>query len=896
MPTTTISLRVMTPGTPSPDDFGAGWEFGRAKSCVPCKPANKVFRASIPVPRALEFAPSPAARLKFPTMSRLYAVVCLFVAAVPSTGWSDAGEKVDDGVREFLKQYCIDCHGADEQEADFRVDLLQVSTTATNAESWQLVLDNLNLGEMPPEDQPQPELAEVERVTNWMVAELRRARRVLSGDRGEVVLRRLNRTEYEYTIEDLFGVRGDFTSGFPADATVEGFDNNGAGLMLSAEQIDAYLQAADDVLDRAIQTTPRPETKKAHFTLHDFNREAWKRFREGIARRQRDFETLTPNEQQRTREMIKDLEESPYSGFSFPSVENGKLRVPTPEDDEPVDAVIAIQAAYAAPDSRRAFSVKYPGWYRFRVTAYGINNQDQPVRLKISYGSLREGTIPKVAAVISLAESQPQDFEYRLYLQPKDVIKVEMIDGQNWARREDLIHLPGPFVAIRSMEMEGPILEQWPPRGHQRLLGRREADELKDEHVPTILAGLAPALFRRRVARDVIREYEEFYVAARNQGSTPLDAFRLTVKAMMVSPHFLYHVEPEDRPDDDAIANRLAYFLWRSMPDARLRQLAGDGKLTQPEVLRSEVDRLLADEKSLRFLKDFAGQWLEIDEVGEMQPDGDLYPEYESELERSMIGETEAFLRELIQRDLSLDNLIDSDWAMLNDRMARHYGIPGVQGSEFRRVRLDKEQTVRGGLLTHASILNVTSNGTTTSPVVRGVWILERLLGTPPPPPPPDVPPIEPDIRGVTRIQMQLERHRSIEQCAACHRKIDPYGLAMEGFDVIGGLRTKYRALIPTANPNRPKLTQGPRVIASDRLPRLGEFEDFREFRELLKQETALVHKNVAHQLATFALGTSMDYSDAEVLREVVEKTNEQGGGMKTMIRELVASEIFARK
>jgi hypothetical protein len=839
-------------------------------------------------------------------MTRFHAAFYLFVVGVTSAGWSETawsetgppktGEKVDDGVREFFQRYCVDCHGADAQEADFRVDQLQVSKTTTDAESWQLVLDNLNLGEMPPEDQRQPELAEVERVTTWIVAELRRARRVLSGDRGEVVLRRLNRTEYEYTIEDLFGVRGDFTSGFPADAIVEGFDNNGAGLMLSAEQIEAYLRAAEEVLDRAIQTSPRPETKKSRFTLHDFNREAWKRFREGVERRQREFDELTPIEQQRTLEMIKELEESPYSGFSFPSVENGKLRVPLPEDDEQVDAVIAIQAGYAAPDTRRAFSVKYPGWYRFRVTAYGINHQDQPVRLKISYGSLRKGTIPKVAAVVSLSDSEPRDFEYRLYLQPNDIIKLEMIDGQNWARREDLIHLPGPFVAIRAMEMEGPILDQWPPLGHQRLLGQRQVDELKDEEVPRILADLAPVLFRRRITGEVVQEYADFYNAARKQDSTPIDAFRLTVKAMMVSPHFLYHVEPEDRPDGDAIANRLAYFLWRSMPDVRLRQLASDGQLSRPEVLRREVDRLLADEKSMRFLSDFAGQWLGIDEVGEMQPDGDLYPEYDSELEWSMVGETEAFLHELIQHDLSLDNLIDSDWAMLNGRMARHYGISGVLGNEFRRVALDKEQTVRGGLLTHASILNVTSNGTTTSPVVRGVWILERLLGTPPPPPPPDVPPIEPDIRGVTRIQMQLERHRSIEQCAACHRKIDPYGLAMEGFDVIGGLRTRYRALIPTTNPNRPKLADGPRVIASDRLPRLGKFEDFREFRDLLNQEKDLVHRNVAHQLAAFALGRSMDYTDAPVLQEVVEKTNEQGGGMRTMIREFVTSEIFAKK
>jgi hypothetical protein len=260
-----------------------------------------------------------------------------------------------------------------------------------------------------------------------------------------------------------------------------------------------------------------------------------------------------------------------------------------------------------------------------------------------------------------------------------------------------------------------------------------------------------------------------------------------------------------------------------------------------------------------------------------------------------MVEETRSFVREILRKDLSLTNLLDSDWAMLNDRLARHYGISGVEGNHFRLVTLDKDETVRGGLLTQASILNITSNGTTTSPVVRGVWVLDRLLGTPAPPPPPDVPAIEPDIRGAGTIQEQLAKHRSIEQCAACHRKIDPYGIALESFDVIGGWREKYRALEPTANPNRPKLTDGQTVVSSDSLPGLGQFEDFRRFRELLLKKEELVFENMVRQLATFALGRSMDFADQAELKQIVVATRTEGGGMKTMIRELVASELFRR-
>jgi len=812
----------------------------------------------------------------------------VWVSGIPS---AFAGE-MDADVKEFLQRYCIECHGPDTQQADFRVDRLKISSARIDAEYWQMVLDNLNLGEMPPEGERQPPAKEIEAVTSWIDAELRRAQSAFNGSAGEVVLRRLNRTEYEYTIEDLFGVRGDLTSGFPADVTADGFDNNGAALTLSGAQMEAYLEAADNVLDRAIETGPRPTLQRAAFTLHDFNEQAWENHQEKLARRKENFSTLTPNEQQRTREMIQQLEENPHAGFAFPVIENGKLRFPTPEDGEGVDGVIATRAGYAAPDTRRHFRVQHPGWYRFAVSAYGVRCQSQPVRLKIRYGSFRQGTIPKIADVWYLNEGAPQKRTYRLYLQPRDLIKLELLDGENWARREDQVNLPGPFVAIRKMEMEGPLIDQWPPAGHQALLGPRQADQLSDAVMPEILSELAPKLFRRPVSSKVVDDYATFYRSLREQAMQPLEAFKLTAKAMLTSPHFLYHVEPPDGPDDHAIANRLSYFLWRSVPDAELTRLAESKELSSPEVLRGQVNRMLDHPKSERFVNDFLGQWLGIDQVGQMQPDAKLYPEYDAELERSMVGQTRTFFSELIKNDLSVMNLIHSDWAMLNARLAEHYGIDGVDGNAFRRVNLNRD-SVRGGLLTQASVLNVTSNGTTTSPVVRGVWILERLLGTPPSPPPPDVPAIEPDIRGASTIQEQLEKHRSIQQCGSCHRKIDPYGFALENFDVIGGWRQHYRALQPTPNPNRPKLVDGPKVISNDTLPGMRTFELFREFRTLLLDYHDLVYQNGARQLAVFALGRPLEFSDRETLRQVLKTTRDNGGGLKTMNPQLLTSPLL---
>jgi len=795
----------------------------------------------------------------------------------------------------FFDSYCMECHDPDTAKGDFHIDLLRAVETPTDAEYWQLTLDNLHLGDMPPEDEKQPSLAELEEVTTWIEQGLARAAKKLAGHTGEVVLRRLNRTEFEYTVEDLFGVRGDFAEGFPEDAEEDGFDNMGAALMLSAEQIDQYWQAADAILDRAIVTREKPDTKSVTFSLHQLNEEAWERSRRDRERRLGEFNTRTPREQEHTRERQELKKRDPLYDFRYPAVIDGRLTQPTLEMGLETDAAIPRNGGFASqPATDGFFRVREAGWYRFAVTAYGIQHAGEPVLMKIQSGTFREGSVPSLVDMVSLPDTEARKYEYRVYLQPNERIRFEMVNGIRWAPAEDYLGLETPMVAVRSATMEGPLIGQWPPAGHRLLLGERNANELRDEEMPVILAELAPKLFRRPVSETVVGDFVAFYRSSREH-EQPLPAFRRTVKAMMSSPFFLYHLEPGQAPDGYAIANRLSYFLWRSAPDEELLGLAGVGRLGEPDILSGQVERLLADEKSERFLTDFVDQWLWLDQVGEMQPDSKLYPEYDERLERAMKEETRAFIRELLHTDEPLSNLIDSDWAMLNGRIADHYGIPGVEGTDFRRVDLDKATTVRGGLLTQASFLNVTSNGTTTSPVVRGVFVLDHILGTPAPPPPPDVPPIEPDIRGASTIQEQLAKHREIAQCSNCHQKIDPYGIALENFDVIGQWRESYRALEPTANPNRPNVIDGQPVGSDDRLPRHGEFSTFLEFRELLKRDEKLVYENVAHKLATFALGRKMDFADEPALNSIAANTKKTDAGFRTMIRELITSELFTK-
>jgi len=794
---------------------------------------------------------------------------------------------------DFFESYCVDCHGPDRQKGDFHQDLLKISETPEDAEYWQLVLDNLHLGEMPPEEEFQPTPEEVEQVTAWIREELDRARRELAGHGDEVVLRRLNRTEYEYTIEDLFDLRGDFADGFPADMEEEGFDHIGAALMVSAAQIDAYLDAADYVLERAIVEKPRPETKSATFTLHDLNRRIWENDRKGLERRNERFDTLTPQEQKRTIEMREAFAANPHQGYGYPAWIDGEAAQPNSDMGPEIDALMASQGTGVAgnPTTSHFFQVRHRGDYRFHITAYALNHGDAPVRLKISYGKFGGGRVPTVHEVLHFTDSSPRTYETVLRLQPGDRVDFNMLEGPRWARGEKLLESPGPYLAVREVGIEGPLIDQWPPRGHRAIFGDQDLDNLDQEAVAAILARFAPKLFRRPVPAATIDEFLQLHRSFAAD-MTPLDALKSTLKAMMVSPQFLYHLEPPEGPDEYGLANRLAYFIWRSMPDRELMELAAAGKLSDPDVRRRQLERMLADPRSERFLHDFTDQWLQLDELGEIKPDELLYPEFDEELQRAMGEETRRFIGRLLREDLSLANLIDSDWTVLNQRLAEHYGIDGVVGGEFRVVELDRADTIRGGLLTHAAIHNVTSNGTTTSPVIRGTFILDHILGTPAPPPPPDVPAIEPDIRGATTIKQQLEQHRSIAQCASCHRKIDPYGVALENFDVIGGWRENYRALVDGPG-RRPQLGEGQPVESDDSIRQLGAYADFREFRELLAAREPLVFRNLAHKLAVFALGRTTTFSDREEIERIAETTRQHHAGLRTLVTELVVSPLF---
>jgi hypothetical protein len=374
--------------------------------------------------------------------------------------------------------------------------------------------------------------------------------------------------------------------------------------------------------------------------------------------------------------------------------------------------------------------------------------------------------------------------------------------------------------------------------------------------------------------------------------------------AVLSSPGFLYLAEKPGKLDDTALAERLSYFLWNSCPDAELRQLAEQGRLHDPDTLNVQTERLLNDPRSQRFVNAFLDYWLDLRFIADTAPDTELYPEYQLDdlLVESMTAETQTFFAEMIRRNLGATNLVASGFAMINERLAKLYGIPGVAGVKLRAVPLPKD-CLRGGILTQASVLKVTANGTTTSPVKRGAWVMSRLLGKPPPPPPPGVPTVEPDIRGATTIRDQLARHRKQETCAACHRNIDPAGFALESFDVMGAFRAHYRSVgsgLSVKGSGHNGLVfhfcTGVVVDPSGELPDGEKFANVSELRRLLLKHDEQLGRNLAQQLIVYATGAPVGFSDRPALAKILADSRAGGYGVRTLIHEIVQSDMFLNK
>ncbi|MEL6110545.1 MAG: DUF1592 domain-containing protein [Planctomycetota bacterium] len=435
----------------------------------------------------------------------------------------------------------------------------------------------------------------------------------------------------------------------------------------------------------------------------------------------------------------------------------------------------------------------------------------------------------------------------------------------------------GPRLRIWEIQLEGPHTHRWPPRGHRALYGDLAPDQLNQSTIAERLEAFAEEAFRRRPAKGELAPIQRLVAVNLREGMKPPRALQLGCQAILCSPGFLYLNLGEGELDEVALASRLSYFLWSSPPDETLLTLAARGALKAN--LRSQVRRLLSDPKSDRFVTHFLNCWLDLDNIGTMPPSEDFLEYHRDNLETAMRIETEMFFRHMLDQNRPLNEFLDADYSFLNRELALHYGIQNVEGSEFRRVSLSGVR--RGGLTGQGAFLTASANGVDTSPVVRGVYVLEKLLGDSPPPPPPDVPAIEPDIRGAVTVRQQLEKHRNDATCAECHRKIDPLGFALENYDAIGGWRREYQKNIP--------------IDATGRLPDGARFTTPAEFREVLASRQKQFNRCLTEKLMTYALGRQLDVVDRPNIDGIVQEVAVEGKGLRDLVQAIVGSATFAR-
>ncbi|MDX1944005.1 MAG: DUF1592 domain-containing protein [Pirellulaceae bacterium] len=773
-----------------------------------------------------------------------------------------------DQIRTFLAKHCSECHSGEKPKGNLRLDNLTANfADAATRAHWAEAIARLKTGEMPPEDKPRPAAAEMAAVIDWLSPRVAAAEAAARAAQGRVVLRRLNRLEYENTIRDLFGIQVNLREQLPADGSADGFDNAGAAHHTSSFLMEKYLEAADAALTAAIANRPQPPPL----------------FSKRI------------------------------------SVKDGHPIRTTTEDVYrflPDGEVVCFCSSEWHNVSVSSFYPQEAGQYRFRISASAVQSGGQPVTFRCTATGTRLSGTSGLISYFDAPPDQPKVFEFVRHMEPRTTIAVlpyglagantvKQVGGEKWDQ---------PGLAIQWVEVEGPLHPEWPPRSHQRLFGDlprknfpvynfRERVEVVSENpladAERILTAFTRRAFRRPVTAADVAPFVEIVRTKLAGEYTFEQAMRAALKGVLISPDFLFLRENPGPLDDHALACRLAYFLWSTMPDDALFALAEQGKLRQPAVLRGEVEGLLADPKGRAFTENFTGQWLGLREIDFTEPSHILYPEFDHLLKVSMIRETELFFNEVLKNDLPLTNFVSSDFTLLNGRLAKHYGIPGPTGWEFERVPLPPGSH-RGGVLTMASVLKVTANGTTTSPVLRGAWVLDRILGTPAPPPPDDVPVLDPDIRGATTFREQLAKHRSLESCGSCHRQIDPPGFALESFDCIGGWREWYRVTgnggTVMVDGRRMAYHQGKPVDPSDEMPDGAKFRNVDEFKLLLLRDKDQLARALGKKLLTYATGAAPTATDREEVEQVVAKVRGRSYGLRSLVHEVVQSPLFLNK
>jgi len=736
-----------------------------------------------------------------------------------------------DSVKPVFTKYCVTCHNDKKMSGGMTLEGFTDTASARKAhDTWEKVKDHVTNKQMPPKGKPQPSDAERKAIVAWIDSVAIKVDCGLARDPGRPTIRRLNRNEYNNTIRDLVGVDFKPADDFPSDDVGYGFDNIGDVLSMPPILLEKYLAAAEKILDKAI-VVPKPiKVSKDTF------------------RPQNVRTTLGPFAKQNGKRIALTSNGAAYFEYDFP----------------------------------------YEGEYVLRARAYGEQAGDELPKLSIEYDRK-----PAKVHDVEALEAKPQLYDARVKVTSgrHDVRfsftnHFEEKEGTDSKKKERNLY-------IEVMEVEGPFNPVRPPapEAHQRIFfvyPNGPGDHASAAR--QILERFAARAYRRPAKPEEVARLVKLFQFADQQNEPFELSVKHALKAVLVSPHFLFRIERDVDPNNPEavhpvsqyeLATRLSYFLWSTMPDEELTRLADQGKLREPGVLQAQVSRMLKDPKSSALTENFAGQWLMLRTLATMTPDRVTYRNFDPALRTAMTRETELYFDHVMRDDRSILEFLDSDYTFVNERLARHYGITGVSGSEFKKVTLTDH--TRGGIVTHASVLTVTSNPTRTSPVKRGKWILENILGTPPPPPPPDVPELEEDSKAVLTgsLRQRMEKHRENPSCAVCHAKLDPLGFGLENFDGVGTLR-QYDGKF--------------KIDPSGELPDGSKFSGPEELRKVLLSKADLFRRTLSEKMLTYALGRGLEYYDRCAVDDILSALKKGDDRFSAMMTAIVESDPFQKR
>ncbi len=829
-------------------------------------------------------------------------------------------------IEPLLSNNCYQCHGPDKQKGDFRIDTLNPDLINSGDELWWLdVMDVITNGEMPPED-ADFEMADEDRgtIVNWLTKEVQVASQVRRSEEGHSSFRRMTRYEYNYALQDLLGLPYDFAKNLPPEtASEDGFQNSSEMLQMSVKQFEQYRELGRNALEKATVRGDMPEVVYYSITMDDAMEKLRKRLVDDIQKRiERD--QLAPEDFQaefdkQTQRYAKNTSQSHYldlvtgEGFRAAYRYSGGRQAHSPSSKTPTVPPLSSHVVIVPAQQEVKFDLgdylPDTGDLRVRVRASRTSAEGENFpSLRLFFGFQASNNSEGIRRIgtkdtaIKATPGDPQIHEWTIPLgeTPRNLFRgiqkmgqipnpTEFLEFQNIHQDDSKQSTSG--IQIDYVEVTAPVHAQWPPESHNQIFldSRNKSNESK--YAKEVLASFMPRAWRRSITKSEIDQKLKLFKEVRPVCNDFQEAMIEVLAGVISSPQFLYLVQSEPAKDKKGetnlsgydLATRLSMFLWSSVPDKELLTLAKRGKLSDPRVLAAQTERLLNDPRAKRFSKHFVHQWLGMQLLDYLDVDEDLYADFDNYLKEAMQNESIALFQEVMSENRSVMDFIHADYAMVNERLAQHYEISGVYGTDFQKVTLQPED-VRGGLLTQAGLLAMNSDGKDSHPLKRGIWLLESLLNDPPPPPPAAVPEIDlsdPEILKMT-LKERMEDHRNDPACFSCHAKIDPWGIAFENFDATGSWRE----------------TIGEKPVdASSKLfnkQELNGIDGLKRF--LLENRQDQFARAMAHKLTTYALGRPLSFSDRASIEEITAKLRNKGDGLADLVSLIVTSDLFLTK